>query len=76
MIHLIKLYAPGLDFSYFLDLVGQAQEPPFSSDITRAEVFCTLPRKARGGLSCLSMAEGQTCEQRGKQKLYRHKRLP
>jgi len=51
---LIKLYAPEPDTPYFLDLIGQAQEPPFSSDITRAEVLCTLYRKEHAG----DLAEG------------------
>ncbi len=46
---LIKLYAPEPDSPYFLTLLAQAQHPPFSSDIVRAEVLCTLYRKEHAG---------------------------
>ena len=46
---LIKLYAPEPDSPYFLSLIAQAQRPPFSSEIARAEVLCTLYRKEYAG---------------------------
>jgi len=46
---LIKLYAPEPDSSYFLELLAQAQQPPLSADITRAEILCTLYRKEQAG---------------------------
>ncbi len=46
---LIKLYAPEPDSSYFLMLLSEAEGPLFTSDITRAEVLCTLYRKEHAG---------------------------
>lgn len=46
---LVKLYAPEPDSPYFLNLIAQAQHPPLSSEIARAEVLCTLYRKEHAG---------------------------
>lgn len=46
---LIKLYAPEPDSSYFLSLLRRAEQPLLSSEITQAEVLCTLYRKEHAG---------------------------
>lgn len=46
---LIKLYVLEPDSSYFLNLLEEAQQPPISADIARAEVLCTLYRKEQAG---------------------------
>ena len=54
---LIKLYAPEPDSPYFLELIAQAEEPLLSSDITHAEVLCTLYRKEHAGDLAVGAAE-------------------
>ena len=46
---LIKLYAPEPDSPYFLTLLSRVEGPLLTSDITRAEVLCTLYRKEHAG---------------------------
>ena len=54
---LIKLYAPEPDSPYFLTLLSRAEGPLLTSDITRAEVLCTLYRKEHAGDLAAGAAE-------------------
>src|SRR5580698_8090256 len=46
---LLKLYIPGSDSGYFVDLIAKADQPVITSAIAGVEVCCALNRKGQAG---------------------------
>jgi len=46
---LLKIYVPESDSEYFLELIGNAARPVFTSAIAGVEVCCALNRKQQAG---------------------------